>query len=152
MNHAHLLVDVTSIRVRPSGPATGDIELVMGSTRFPGAGWNDFVIVVLDAWVTALLRLVRRQPDAERVHFMEGPYVVKMSRLDSGAIGLEAIERPGRVCALAIREPQVLVDNALGIVTDVLAFCRECRYVDVEVERLERSSEALSHEWRRIAN
>src|SRR5690348_1203289 len=105
MMEARLVVDPSSISLRASGPATGDIVLMVGTVAFPMAGWNDFVLVILEAWTSALLRLVRGTSDSERVHFMEGPYAVDVMRMADGAFRLRAFERPNRERALVDVRP-----------------------------------------------
>jgi hypothetical protein len=114
MNEARLVIDLSSIFPRASGPATGDIALVIGVIVFPMEGWNDFALAILEAWLTALVRIARRTSDAERVHFMEGPYMVDIVRLSNGAIQVRAIERPNVQRAVIEAIPLALVENAVA--------------------------------------
>jgi hypothetical protein len=146
MKHVGLVVDPSSISMRASGPATGNIALAVGGITFPTIGWNDFIVVVLEAWLGAILRIVRRTSNAERVHFMEGPYVVDLTRLETGAIQVRAIDRPNRQRAIVEATPLSLVDNAIGAADGVLAFCRERDFRSVDVDRLYSTFGALRRE------
>jgi hypothetical protein len=143
MSGPRLVVEPSSIALRTSGPVTGDITLDVGGVVFPLGGWNDFVIVILESWISALVRLVRRGSDAERVHFMEGPYVVDMKRLNTGAIEVRALERPNRQRAFAQVMPLELVENAIGAGESVAAFCREHGHQSSDLDRLEMAVAAL---------
>lgn len=146
MTEARLVVDPSSISLRESAPATGAITLDLEGVIFPLPGWNDFVVVILETWLTALLRLVRRTSDAERIHFMEGPYAVDMKRLSTGSIAVCAVERPNRQRAVAEVMPLALVENALGVGDSVAAFCRKQGQRSLDVERLETALAALRQE------
>src|ERR1044071_10222141 len=100
MTDARLIVDPSSITFRSSGPATGDITLLVDGVPFPSAGWNDFVIVILQAWISALVRLAQQASQNERVHFMGGTYAIDLGPVRNGLVRLRAIERPHRERAL----------------------------------------------------
>ena len=68
---------------------------MIGDEAFPAKGWNDFVVVLLDALVSSLLRIVEDKSSTERVHFMEGPYVIELRR-PNAMLQIRAIERRGR--------------------------------------------------------
>lgn len=125
MIEARVNVDPRSIRPRPSGPATGEIWVRMGSTDFPVHRWNDFVVVILRAFVVAAARLIAGAPEA-RVHFMDGPHAVDLSRgPDSWNVRLvdtgtrEVVREEARVPAAP------LVESALAAADAVLSAHRQ---------------------------
>ena len=73
ITETHLVVELGMLNVCAQGPATGGIWLVTGGSEFPRAGWNDFIVVVLGWWSSAILRLLENNSGMERVHFMDGP-------------------------------------------------------------------------------
>jgi hypothetical protein len=152
MMTARLVVDASSVAPRSSGPATGDITLMVGSVAFPIAGWNDFVVVILEAWLAALVRLVRGTSEQERVHFMEGPYGVDMTRLDSSVIRLRAFERPKGYRAVVDVALRSLVENAVETADDVLRVCQSKAHRSSDVQRLELATAALRGELPKLAN
>lgn len=152
MKEARLVVDATTVLVRSSGPATGDIALVIGGITFPGPGWNDFVIVILGAWLSALARLVRKESAGERVHFMEGPFAVDMKRLENGTIRLRALERPDGERAVLAVPPLALVENAVAAADDVLRICRDKAHRSDDVDQLEATTMLLREEVRKLRN
>ena len=68
-------------------------------------GWNDFIVVVLDWWAAAILRLLHNDNGRERVHFMDGPYAVELSQSSSGKLQL-------RMCVGASGGREVAVGEA----------------------------------------
>jgi hypothetical protein len=152
MNEARLVVDPSTISLRTSAPATGDIALIVRGVVFPVAGWNDFVVVILEAWLTALVRMCRHTSDAERVHFMEGPYAVDMTRLDTGAIQVRALERPDRERSVAEVMPLALAENAVAAAEGVVAFCRAQGHRSTDFDRLETALVALRREVGNLTN
>jgi hypothetical protein len=87
-----LIVDVGTFEVRPRGPATAGIWLVTESGAFPAAGWNDFVVVILGWFASALLKTTRSNGVRGRVHFMDGPHAVDLA-LSSGIHHFKLISR-----------------------------------------------------------
>jgi hypothetical protein len=152
MNEARLVVDPSTISQRASAPATGDISLVVRGVVFPVAGWNDFVVVILEAWLNALVRIFRHASDAERVHFMAGPYAVDITRLDTGAIQVRALDRPERERSVADVMPLILAENAINAAEAVVEFCRARGHRTMDFERLEAALAALRQEVASLTN
>jgi hypothetical protein len=146
MTDARLIVDPSSIAFRSSGPATGDITLLLDGGPFPSAGWNDFVLVVLQAWISALVRLAQQTSQNERVHFMEGPYAVDVGPLRNGLVRLRAIERPHRERALVDVGILPLMEDAMTATNHVLEACKRAGHKTADVDRLDAALAALSRE------
>lgn len=68
-----LTVEPETVRPGRPGPATGSIWVVLGKEPFPLVGWNDFVVVIMEALSSAVQRIVAGTSQSEVVHFMEGP-------------------------------------------------------------------------------
>ena len=86
--------------------------------------WNDFVVVILAAWVGALVRLLRGSTTRERVHFMEGPYFVDVHWAAEGPLRLHALG-PGRAKNAAVEVEAVsFVESLLTGSKVVLVACR----------------------------
>ena len=141
-----LLVDLESISLRSAGPATGCIAVNLGGEFFPSARWNDFVVVIVEAWASALLRLLRRSSDVERVHFMEGPYAIEIERIENGQLRLRAIAHPNRVRAYADVSSTGLAKALLTVGQGVLQKCRRGGYANRDVERLADALASLHEE------
>jgi len=101
MNEAFLSVNVDSLKISQGGLATADIWLVLGDHEFPMHGWNDFVVVILSWWHSALLRLLQDASIGEMLHFMDGPYAVEVS-ISSDVLKFRALEGSARNREVAI--------------------------------------------------
>ena len=112
MTNTSIIVDADSLSFRPRGSATGNIWLVIGGCEFPALQWNDFVVVILGWWVESLLRLLRNSSTKETVNFMDGPYVVEVSRTPSGGLHLRALEGSNRSIERASGE--ALIDDSVS--------------------------------------
>lgn len=55
----HIVTNASTFRLGGTVPSTGDIHLELDRVAFPDTTWNDFVVVVLGAWVDALVRILR---------------------------------------------------------------------------------------------
>ena len=150
MTDARLIVDPSSITFRSSGPATGDITLLVDRVPFPSAGWNDFVIVILQAWISALVRLAQQASQNERVHFMEGPYAIDLGPVRNGLVRLRAIERPHRERALVDVGIVPLMEDAMMASNHVLEACRRAGHKTADVDRLDAALAALSRETSKL--
>lgn len=143
-----LITNASSLNVRPGRPATADIWFIINGLGFPKQPWNDFAIVVLGWWATALSRLLRNATDRELVHFMDGPYAVEVSKVDIGLLrfrGLEGLDRS--------KEVAVCESPAMPFILEVIAQSRkildECRrngWWSEDAETLETSITALELE------
>jgi hypothetical protein len=152
VTEARLIVDGSSIAFRPSGPATGDIALLVDGTPFPLAGWNDFVVVIVEAWISALLRLLQGASETERVHFMEGPYAVDIGPLAGDSLRLRAFERPNREHTLVVVRSLTLVESAIKAAEEVLKVCSDARDRSRDTDRLVTALDALRKEASRMSN
>lgn len=144
-----MLVDPSSVAGGALGPTTGDIAVMVGGVVFPDPGWNDFVVVILDAWALALPRLLRGESQSERVHFMEGPYAVDISRIDASSIRLCAIEGRDRQVACAEGATVGFAESVVSASQDVLRACRDGGAWTRDAEQLDRALSDLRGElWR----
>jgi hypothetical protein len=96
MASTFLITVANSVRTRKPGPATGDIWVVIDGREFPMCGWNDFVVVILNFWTTALMRLIRNDSKSEIVDFMDGPHCVVITMTTPTTLRLRALEGDGR--------------------------------------------------------
>jgi hypothetical protein len=122
---------------------TGTIWLRLGDVDFPEAGWNDFVVLILDAWVAALLQLLRGESEHAIVHFMEGPHEVHLMPDAGNRLTLVAKTRgrgPEPRQVAAAKAP--LSDVAMDVVTSaeaILSLCQERFLWTVDARRLKSS-------------
>jgi hypothetical protein len=150
MTEVRVIVVPSSVSPGTQGPATGEIAISFNDIVFPLPGWNDFIVVVLEAWASALLRLLRGTSRSERVHFMEGPYAVDISRVEGGAFRVCAIERPNRERFCVDVRPVSLVESVATAAEAVLLVCRQAGLWSPDAEGLEGALPGLREEVRTL--
>lgn len=114
-----LRVDVRTVVVRSTGPATGDVCITLNGEAFPSDGWNDFLVPIYAAWTNALARLLRGSTVSERVSFMDGPYELRLVRTDADTVCVNGVEN------FSIRE---LAENAVMFANGLHQACQEQRF------------------------
>jgi len=148
MTNVRIVVDAKSISPGRTGPATGNVWIMLGQLAFPFQNWNDFVVVILEAWASAVVRMLRGVSEHERVHFMEGPYVVEVSRASEDVLRLHAIERVRQEQEIASEDARALdfIDGMLACSEEVLAACRQKGCWSVDADKLEAALPLLREE------
>ena len=149
----HLVTELGMLNVRPQGPAIGGIWLVTGASEFPRAGWNDFVVVVLGWWSASILRLLGNNTGRERVHFMEGPYAVEVSKAQPGKLQLRmfAGASGGREVAVGEADIKRFVSELATQSRELLDECRLREWWSPDAEALASHLHDLDRElatWR----
>ena len=125
MSEARLVLDLASVSCSGRRPAIGVLYLEMSGVLFPSLRWTEFVVVFLEAWLTAVTRLVRRKSGSERVYFMEGPFCVDLRPVGADRIEVVAIERPESRVAMVSVATDALVKDAVGVAEAVLPVLRD---------------------------
>ena len=78
------------------GNVTGVIYVELESGAFPGTGWSDFPVIILNWWAEALLELGIRTRREVLWRFMDGPYCLTLTKVTGtvprGALTLGQIE------------------------------------------------------------
>ena len=96
MNQVTISIKVESFKVNSNGLTTADINFNIDDHAFPMNGWNDFAIIILEWWVTATFKLFRNTSTKEVLHFMDGPYAVKISKISPDLLNFCTVEAAGR--------------------------------------------------------
>lgn len=87
MTHpTHLVTDLSSLRVRSSGPAIAGVWLTFGESAFPAQGWTDFIVVILGWWADELVQIIMGKKSHAQMRFMDGPFMVEVSLAESGLL------------------------------------------------------------------
>src|SRR5690349_7948444 len=69
-----VIVNQNSLRKISNRLVHGTIFLKRGAENFPTLGWNDFVTIILEWWLRALLPIFLGETKHGELLFMEGPY------------------------------------------------------------------------------
>lgn len=89
MEAVKLQSSVDSLERSKNNAITGIIFFEFGDYQFPDAHWNDFVVVILHWWVSALKDLSLGNSDKTEMRFMDGPFYVKLYKKNKDLISIE---------------------------------------------------------------
>jgi hypothetical protein len=87
-----LRAEAQSLYKSKLGSVSGQIYIETDKGDFPGSGWNDLILPVLCAWLSAVFSLADGSAREGRVYFMDGPYYVDFNRLDEKTSSLRLVE------------------------------------------------------------
>jgi hypothetical protein len=139
LDEAKIVVGVGSLRPGTVGPATADICLVLDDDSFPMPGWNDFAIVILSAFVEAVLRLRRGASRRETVRFMNGPFRVELEVSPDGGWIIElAAEDDRDVGRRSQIDPSSFVESLGSASNELLDACPKLHCWTRDEEALQR--------------
>jgi hypothetical protein len=132
-----IVVEPSTVRAGGIGPTTGNIWIELGPLGFPVKHWNDFVVVILEAWVGAMTRLsLQAGGQGERVHFMDGPYSVEVVSLRPGTLGFRAIERSGEEKGCEDTQAAPFIGSLISASERTLAVCRDRNCWSTDADKL----------------
>lgn len=142
----HITVDPDTLALTDGGGITGRISISIAGNEFPADDWRDFVVVIL-GWVTAALRrVIENVGISERVHFMEGPYILDVHALEGGRIALLASRR-GEVIEELAADYASAKEFALEVIAasrQILRACSHRGFANRDIETLEHDVDELS--------
>jgi hypothetical protein len=148
----HIVIDPQSVRLRGIGPSTGEIWFEFGSSAFPTPHWKDFVVVILEAWMAALLRIARRSSTFERVHFMDGPYHIEIRRAAKRGLELRAVEQPNTERARANVSIDALMGDLWRAADAIIPAARALGDASVDLVRLGEALPGVRREVIKLLN
>jgi hypothetical protein len=131
--------DRTTLHQGKSGSITGVVFFEFNpGMEFPGAGWNDFVVVLANWWKAALQQISEGKAEAELL-FMDGPY--RITAVSQGTnLLLRCIEDrrdTGLVYEIVVRVDD-LKRELLTFARDVSVACKAARIESADLDGLRR--------------
>jgi hypothetical protein len=87
-----IIFDESTLHQSKKGSITGVVYFDFGDILFPDDRWNDFVVVVVTWWLSALEKLERGIDREVVLQFMDGPYRITLTRQDATTVLLSCIE------------------------------------------------------------
>jgi hypothetical protein len=91
LNTVTLKVLPELITYSPSS-TTGVIYFDFGIYQFPETGWNDYVIVVLCWWMSALSGFIANNNKSEELQFMDGPLLILITKQENEMCKIDCAE------------------------------------------------------------
>jgi hypothetical protein len=148
-----LVTELGKLKIRTHGPAIAGIWLETGGDGFPMVGWTDFVVKVLGWWSASVLSLLRNNSGTELVNFMDGPYAVEVSKVQSGKLQFRMLAGPsgGREVAAGEANVERFVGELTTQSRKLLDECRQREWWSPDAESLASYLRDLGRElagWR----
>jgi hypothetical protein len=88
-----VIAEKNTFRCVPNGGMHGIVSFKIGSKYFPTSDWHDFVTVLVEWWLRALIPLIRGKKTHAELLFMEGPYQVDVDLVSPETVGLRFVDR-----------------------------------------------------------
>ncbi len=60
-----------------------EIYFKLNNSFFPEQGWTDLAPSILSMWIDTLLKIDSEDEDEKLLHFMDGPFTVKIEKKDN---------------------------------------------------------------------
>jgi hypothetical protein len=121
------------------GTISGKIYLDLDGGSFPEKDWYDMVVPFAEAWLHAVVNVIRGKARRERVMFFEGPFFAVLSLEENGSIGIDLGQRTlkGETTLWHIQADLVsLLENALGTAKLVIDECNRRGWSSSDISRL----------------
>lgn len=144
---ARLELDTTTAGRSLNGLVHAGLVLRVNGMAFPTERWTDFVLVVLTSWAEAAIKLVRDSASPVDVHFMEGPFVVRLDVASPTHWRLKILE-DGLITHVrhdAEIEAGPLVESILSSSASILAYCEDHGWESRDRESLKLITLDLLH-------
>jgi len=146
---ARIQLTLDVVERRPHGTIVGPIWIASGTpgAGFPEAGWWDFPVALLGAWLPAFRRLAGRGEAAE-CHFMDGPYHFAVTAANPDEWRVVCFERrEGPTASNAVAEwtttPSEFIESAIAAGRQILGHCDARGWWDADTDRLRRALTVL---------
>lgn len=139
-----LVLHEDTLRQQPNGTITGIVFWRINENAFPDEAWNDSVIVVLDWWARAIIRLLSGNTTIETMDLMDGPY----SLICEGSVESVSCRfvdrREGEIVTAAWSgRTSDLAGHILAASKVALLKCHQSSWVDSDIKLLERDANVL---------
>ncbi len=144
LERVDIVVDTRSFNRSGSGTITGPIWLTHGrrdekQSAFPGERWDDFPVIILGWWLSALAGGAREEVACS---FMDGPYEFTVKDAGDTLLRLRCLGRgidAGEVVADFQTPATALYDAVRGAAAAALAECDRRGWAGRDVEELRRA-------------
>jgi len=92
-SQVQVTVALESLTQSARGAIFGEIAVQVVEKRFPGPGWNDFVVVVLGWWSEQCTGLLRGSNHQAELAFMDGPFFMNVEVASSSSWTIQFLRR-----------------------------------------------------------
>ncbi len=132
------------MQLHATGSITGLVFWRVNGHGFPDDAWNDFVILVLGWWTTAIIHLLTGTTKTETMDFMDGPHSILCHSVDN-SVDCQFVDRrtENRSLEAWSGETRELGCAILLAGKNVLRSCHERRWTNMDIQTLGKEVNVL---------
>jgi UDP-N-acetylglucosamine 2-epimerase len=132
-------IDPPAMTRSRQGTIFGAICFFIGDQAFPASWYTDLVVAFISAWFDAIVKILSRKRNYERVRFYHNPYSVDISSAEVGAVDLEFIWHNAagdKLLQSFHARLHELTQQTMDVAEQVLAVCEERGWSDPDIRKL----------------
>jgi hypothetical protein len=130
--------DPATLHQSKRGAVTGVVYFEFSPEKqFPGAGWNDFVVVLTNWWIAALDQIIAGRPQADLL-FMDGPYWITANSQGKDLTLTCTEDRDAGVTYNVVVQLDDLKRELSALAREVAVSCQRKGFKSSEVDKLGR--------------
>lgn len=120
------------------GVDTGIVFLDFETFQFPERAWNDFVVIVVRWWLSALTTFIADDAAEAELRFMDGPFLVLVQRESGDEVRIRCIDTArARELFVGRGSAMDLLRSTLDVAVRVLRICGQLGWQSEDVDILE---------------
>lgn len=142
-----IFIDTSTLGIRSTmtDNVTGTIALCIDDTYFPDKGWNDFVVIILDWWLSGMNDYLSKSTDVCECKFMDGGFSFEIQEI--GTLWRVRLFKNGYTEPIlereSIEEPLIVLKAFTSAANMVIRYCTEFKLSNRDLERLIKNHENL---------
>lgn len=138
MDDFQVIVKPSTFEVSQSSALTGQIWMQLGDEAFPEAGWNDLALVIVGWWCQAVSGLPAKTGSECDLRFMDGAFLVAVTRETDGRLCLTARAAGRVVTSVGGCTEELLRQQLVAAGEVVLQYCEQHSLINDDVRTLQR--------------
>jgi hypothetical protein len=139
-----IVVKFDSIKFSSDDNATGIIFWEMCGIKFPEDDWNDFLFIVFEWWLDAVIRILRNVSDNEMLRFMDGPFWVNLEAIGEN---IKVMFVDGRNDAKVVSDSYVrrniVMHAVLKSALSLVYYCDSHGYKNDHINNIQKLTEVI---------
>jgi len=132
-------IDPPAMSRSRKGTIFGPVCFYIGDQAFPAAWYTDLVVAFISVWFDAVVKILSRKRNHERVRFYHNPYSVDISSAEEGAVDLEFIWHNAsdeKLVASFHARLRELTQQSMDAAERILAVCEERGWSDPDTRMI----------------
>jgi hypothetical protein len=121
----------------------GGIYFVSKKGEFPGKNWSDNIITLLDWWTDKIINFICPKIISGKFIFMEGSFVVKLSKIEAGITCLDFLSGTSRILDSCFCDINFLILSLSQATEFVISKLNEKKINNFAVDILKNKNKSL---------